>query len=100
MSISCIKIITGEDLIGEIVANENTVEIDTPLQIVVVPTQNNNQFTVGLAPYMPYAASKKLVFNNEHVLLHYAPAPELNNDYNRITGKGIVIPKSTLSLVE
>ena len=98
MNVSCIKLVSGEDLIGEVFVGENTVEIDTPLQIVVVPTSNDNQFTVGLAPFMPFASTKKFSYSKDHVMLHYEPAPELNNDYNRVTGKGIIIPKSKLTL--
>lgn len=98
MNISCIKTITGEDLIGEIILGEDNIIIEDPCVVVVVPT-SQNQYSVGLAPFMPFAATKKFSYLKEHVVLFYDAAAELKNEYNRITGKGIIIPKSKIELV-
>jgi hypothetical protein len=98
MSISCIKISTGEDLIGDITHTEQGVTIESPLMIVVVPNQQG-QYGVGLAPYMIFSAQKAFTFKNENVLMEFEPADELRNDYNRITGKGIIVTKPKIALV-
>lgn len=92
MNIQCLKLITGEDLIGEVeLRMEGTVMIKDPCAIVMIPAAQN-QFTVGLAPYLPFAAKKEFSFDPDDVVLRFEPANELRNEYSRITGKGITLP--------
>jgi hypothetical protein len=95
MALTCIKTALGEDLLGEVTVHQDTVEIDTPLMIMIVPAQQG-QYTIGLAPYMLFSSTKKFSFPKNHVVLMCEPADQLRNDYNRITGKGIVVPKIEL----
>lgn len=91
MAIMCVKTVLGEDLIGDIEIREDTVEIDSPLMIMMVPT-DKGQFSVGLAPYMVFSDEKKFTFNKTHIVLFTNPADQLRNQYHSITGKGIVVP--------
>ena len=91
MAISCIKTITGDDLIGDITVNGDTLTIDTPLSLVVVPS-GNNQYSIALAPFMPFSATKIYKYHMNHVVLFYDGIDEIRNDYQRVTGKGIIIP--------
>jgi hypothetical protein len=86
------KTITGEDLIGNIEIQDDSLTIDTPCVVVLIPSQEH-QFSVGMAPYLPFSATTKFKFSREHVVLIYEAADQLKNEYNRITGKGIVIPE-------
>ena len=81
--IKCIKLITGEDLIGDVEVN--------PCVVVLIPTQEH-QYSIGLAPFLPFAASKKFSYSREHIVLLYEAADQLKNEYSRITGKGIIMP--------
>lgn len=98
MALTCIKTALGEDLLGEVTVHGDTVEIDTPLMIMIVPAQNG-QYTVGLAPYMLFAATKKFTFPKQHIVLMCEPAEQLRNDYNRITGKGVIVQTNKIQLV-
>ena len=98
MSISCVKTVNGDDLIGVIEEKYETVTVDTPCAIVLVPT-GQNQFSVGLAPFLPFSKTRVLTFKKEHIVLFFEAADELKNEYNRITGKGIVVPKSSIEIV-
>jgi hypothetical protein len=90
--IKCIKLVTGEDLIGDVEVQGDSLTIETPCAVVLIPTQEH-QYSVGLAPFLPFAASKKFSYSREHVVLVYEAADQLKNEYNRITGKGIVLPE-------
>jgi hypothetical protein len=90
MAISCIKLITGEDLIGDITHEGDICTIESPLSIVMVPTQQGS-FNVGLAPYMVFSATKKFSFHRDHIVVSCDVADELRNEYQRITGRGIII---------
>lgn len=100
MAIMCVKTVLGEDLIGEVLIHDDKVEIDSPLMIMMVPTEKG-QFSVGLAPYMIFSDEKKFTFNKSHIVLYTNPADQLRNQYHSITGKGIVIPTNPgLKLVD
>jgi hypothetical protein len=93
------KTITGEDLIGKIEMHGETLTIDSPCVIVLIPSQEH-QYSVGLAPFLPFSPTKKFTFSSEHVVLLYEAADQLKNEYVRITGNGIIIPeKPKLELV-
>jgi hypothetical protein len=96
--ISCFKTILGEDLIGDVEIHDDTVDIDSPLMIMIVPTEKG-QYSVGLAPYMVFAASRKFTFKKEHIMFFYEAADEIKADYTRITGKGIIVPNTKIQLV-
>jgi hypothetical protein len=98
MALTCVKTALGEDLIGDVTIHDDMLEIESPLMIMIVPTQQG-QYSVGLAPYMIFSANKKFSFPKNHIVLLSEPADQLRNDYNRITGKGIVVPKSKIELV-
>jgi len=49
MALMCIKTLLGEDLIGDVTIRENTVDIDTPLMVMIVPNEKG-QYSVGLHP--------------------------------------------------
>jgi hypothetical protein len=91
MALMCIKTLLGEDLIGDVTIRENTVDIDTPLMVMIVPNEKG-QYSVGLAPYMIFSQSRMFEFDKKHIILFTEPADELRNQYHSITGKGIVVP--------
>lgn len=101
MNIRCIKTLAGEDIMGDIseTLSGKEINIKNPCAIVMIPT-SNTQFSIGLAPYMPFAASKEFSFKEEHIILNYEPSAELRNEYSRVMGAGIVVPKNDLSLIK
>ena len=99
MALTCIKTLLGEDLIGDVTVREETVEIDTPLMVMIVPN-DKGQYSIGLAPYMIFSQSRTFVFEKSHIILFTEPADELRNQYHNLTGKGIVVPnKPKIELV-
>lgn len=91
MALMCIKTLLGEDLIGDVQMREYTVEIDTPLMVMIVPNEKG-QYSIGLAPYMIFSAKRNFSFDKNHIILFTDPVEELRTQYNSITGKGIVLP--------
>lgn len=92
MNIQCLRLISGEDLIGEVELRiEGSVTITDPCAIVMIPAAQN-QFTIGLAPFLPFASKKEFTFNPEDIMLRFDPATELRNEYTRVTNKGLTLP--------
>ena len=92
MNIQCIKLSTGEDLIGEVSENLSGYEITISKPMAVGLAQGpGGNFQVGLFPYLPFAASDTFKFRKENVILVYDPVIELRNQYSTIKGSGIVV---------
>lgn len=89
-----LKLVTGEDILGEINEDETHVIITNPVQIAMMPGQNG-QPNIGFAPWPIHSGQKtdaEYMIHKKHVVYHYAPAQEYLNNYNQIFGSGIVIP--------
>jgi len=91
MTVQILKLITGEELIGKIVANDFAgIIIDNPANIHMAPTQDS-KMQLYLIPYAPYAEKDQFTLKQEHVIMQYEPNTDLLNKYNHMFGSGIQI---------
>jgi len=97
--IACIKTVVGEDLIGELSTTlDGGFTLKNPF-MVYLQAAGENKISVAMTPYLHFAAADEFTFKKEHVILQYAPSPELENNYRSLTGTGIVVAKPNISLV-
>jgi hypothetical protein len=95
MSIKIIKLVTGEELIGEVVTIHNTLDGDVDYEIKdvaivqMVPTQTG--LGLSLFPFAPYTEDKTHVFRGRHIIISMDPGVDLINNYNKMYGSGIQI---------
>jgi len=94
--INCVRLVTGEDLIGNITWKHSEVTVKNPAMIVVMQA-GEGRFNIGLAPYLPYAKEKEFHFREDSVLTRFEPNIELRNEYSRIFGSGIVVANTVPS---
>jgi hypothetical protein len=98
MSLYIVRLVTGEDLIGELDItkskdHEHKYYKMTNVGIVqLVPTKDG--VGVSLYPYAPYAEQSEFTFKEEHVMTTYKPSVDLHNNYSRMFGSGIQIATS------
>ena len=91
MSIQILKLITGEELIGKIVVQDDAgIVIDNPANIHMAPTQDS-RMQLYLIPYAPYAEKDQFTLKQQHVIMQYEPNTDLLNKYNSMFGSGIQI---------
>ncbi len=91
MEVKILKLITGEELIGKIVNDdENGIEIDNPANIHMAPTQDS-RMQLYLIPYAPYAEKDRFTLSKQHVIMQYEPNTDLLNKYNHMFGSGIQV---------
>ncbi len=91
MTTSILKLITGEELIGNIKSeNADYVTIENPANIHMAPTQDS-RMQLYLIPYAPYADKDVFTLKQQHVIMHYEPNTDLLNKYNHMFGSGIQI---------
>jgi len=95
MSIKIIKLVTGEELIGELV-NVNPgsdgdfiYEIKEVAIVQMVPTQTG--LGLSLFPFAPYTEDRSHFFSTKHIIITMDPGVELINNYNKMYGSGIQI---------
>lgn len=98
--IQCVKLVNGEELIGEVMDTmEGThLVLVEPMQIVLVPSQNNT-FSVGLAPFLVYAKKNNFLISRQHILFDFEPSSALESEYRRIRTGIVVAQESVIKLL-
>ena len=97
MSLYIVRLITGEDLIGELEISktkdlEHKYKLTNVGIVQLVPTKDG--VGVSLYPYAPYADQSEFIFKEDHVMTTYKPSVDLQNNYSRMFGSGIQIASS------
>jgi len=99
MSIQVVKLISGEELIGEVVGEEPglSITLKNVLVVVIRPTQTGD-LNIGFIPFMPYTAKADgFTFELRNILLVKNIDEGMKNQYNSIFG-GIVTPPKQILL--
>lgn len=96
MEIIALKLVTGEDVLGEIESqSESEFVIVNPVGIAIVRDPQTGQPSVGFAPFPIHAEQKTdatVVLAKKNVVYYYTPAEDFISNYNQIFGSGIVVP--------
>lgn len=93
MTIKCVRLITGEDVIGDVsdcFTLDDPVIIKNPAQIVIRQTETGN-VGAAFAPFMPFAKDNTVKFYPHAIVGEIEIDNNLANEYNRIFGSGIVV---------
>jgi hypothetical protein len=102
MVIIVLKLITGEEVLGEVQAQSETEWIlENPVGIAVVRGKDG-QPNVGFAPFPIHAPQKTgsvIALAKKHVIYSYVPAEDFITNYNQIFGSGIVLPPTKQLIV-
>lgn len=96
-NIKLLKLISGDEIIGEVLSETNIeVVIKNPVRVVIMPSKANPQTpTVGFAPWAEFSEDKQFSIHKAHVIVSMKPVQEFINQYNSMFG-GIVAPSSKL----
>lgn len=91
--IKIIKLITGEEMIGDMEQISDNVTVRNPATVHLVPNQAG---TMGIAmvPFAPYAEEDAFMFNLSHIMTSYTPGTDLRNQYSQRFGSGLVVAKT------
>ena len=95
MEVLALKLITGEDLLGELESESETeFVIVNPVGIAVVRGKDGTP-QVGFSPFPIHAeqkSGKTIALAKKNVVYSYTPAEDFITNYNSIFGSGIVLP--------
>jgi hypothetical protein len=96
--IKVIKLINGEDLIVEVVAEVESSYGRTHYEVInaanLVLQETEKGMTVGLAPYLPYSEGNIKLYLHT-ITAEASPEPHMLQEYKRVFGK-IVTPSSSI----
>lgn len=95
MSALVIRLMTGEELLGDKKSeDDNVIELENVVVVHQAPSQNNPESTtIYLSPYAQLANGKRFCIRKTAMVCSYEPIVELLNKYNSVFGSGIIIPK-------
>jgi hypothetical protein len=94
MNIKLLRLVTGEDVLTEIVdAGDIAYKIKNPLIVYIRPTETGVP-TVGMSQWIPYSADKEFIIKNDKVVVVSEPAEDIRGQYDRVFGSGIVLATS------
>ena len=95
--IKLVRLITGEDILGEVVDTDSkSVTIKNVVRVVVMPSKTAPDApTVGLAPFCHWTSDKTIELNASLVLAVMTPITDFLNQYNSAFG-GLVVPSSKI----
>ena len=95
MNVLALKLITGEEILGEIESESETeFVLVNPVGIAVIRGKDG-QPSVGFAPFPIHAEQKTgatVALAKKNVVYSYVPAEYFITNYNQIFGSGIVLP--------
>ena len=99
MNILALKLITGEEILGEIESESETeFVLVNPVGIAVIRGKDG-QPSVGFAPFPIHAEQKTgatVALAKKNVVYSYVPAEDFITNYSSIFGSGIVLPNKQL----
>jgi hypothetical protein len=95
MKVLALKLVTGEDVLGEVESESETeLVLTNPVGIAVVRGPDGKP-SVGFAPFPIHAQQKTdatVALAKKNVVYSYTPAEDFISNYNSIFGSGIVLP--------
>ena len=83
MNVQIVKLISGEELIGEY--DEVKYTITHP--VVMIPVNNEK---IAFSPWMPYAENKEFILKENIIMTVAQPSKLIANEWNKAFGSGLI----------
>jgi hypothetical protein len=99
MAIKVIKLVTREEVIGEVSVGDGVVNVENPMLLVPYQDEKSKQIKINFIPYAPFAEAKATIGIYPHAIAaDYEPADDITNHYRSAFGSGIqVVPSMGLA---
>lgn len=97
MSVQCLKLMSGEELVGDIISDfkDIVIKIKNPATIHLLPNESGTSVSMALMPFLPYSDESVFVIAKESLsVMPFDPSTEFLNRYNKMFGSGIQIASS------
>jgi hypothetical protein len=101
MQVVAIKLVTGEDVLGEIaVNNAQGMRLKNPVGIAIVKGQDGVT-QIGFSPFPIHSEPQsdlEIGFETIHIVYSYLPATDFIKNYENIFGSGLIVPDNKIQL--
>ena len=88
--IQVIKLVSGEELVGDVSTEGTLVKIKQPCFLQMIPSRSEPSKTMmALVPYAMYLEDHSVSVESKNILWSGKPVTELYNQYNSVFGSGI-----------
>jgi hypothetical protein len=92
MTIKVIKLVTGEEVVGDITTNGDYVTIDKPCAVMLVASKSTpDQHSMALIPYAAYTNDHRIEVKAAAIIWEGELQEDVYNQYNMLYGSGIQI---------
>ena len=91
MTVKCLKMVSGEELLGEVEEGIESTAIKDPVVVVVV-----GEGKLALVPWLPLSTKPEAKITNTHVIASYEPNEQLINHYKGVVGGIVTAPANAL----
>jgi hypothetical protein len=103
-NVQILKLASGEDVIGLIdemvVDGRAVITVEKGCLLLMRPKENSPyEFSIGMAPFAPYAKGLKLPIFPAHIVSIYEPETGLLNEYNKRFGSGLIVPDTESKII-
>ena len=95
MDVIALKLVTGEDLLGELESQTETEFVILNPDGIAVVRGPDGKPQVGFSPFPIHGEQKPdatIAFAKKNVVYSYTPAEDFISNYNQIFGAGLIVP--------
>lgn len=97
MAVMIVRLINGEEIIGDCTVIENGIEVKEPAMIHYGMNPQTGKVNVGFMPYAQLLKDNKIQLKADHIIYTGEPVQEAYNQYNTMFGSGIVVAQGNIT---
>jgi len=99
MNVVALKLVTGEDVLGEVVVNNvQGMRLKNPVGIAIVKGKDGGT-NIGFSPFPIHSEPQtdlEIGFETMHIVYSYLPAADFIKNYANIFGSGLIVPENRI----
>jgi len=97
-NLKLVRLFTGEDVLADVIeVNDKFVKLKDPVRVMVIPSKDETQPGIALAPFTHWSKDKEIDVYIHVVMCIMEPITEFKNQYNAVFG-GIVMAENKIIL--
>ena len=85
--VKILKLITGEEVLARVTETRDLLELDNPMTLQAIPTNQQGQMGFALVPWIMSGKSTKITISIDHVIAQDDPKDQAEKNYlAQVTG--------------
>ena len=85
--VKILKLITGEEVMARVTEQRDLLELDNPMTLQAIPTNQQGQMGFALVPWIMSGKSNKIIISIAHVIAQADPKDQAEKNYlAQVTG--------------